>query len=220
MARVDVGMHPSVAAQLCVADKEIPALRVLRGDVAFGYPLRAATTAGEVVQRMIEQEGIEMGSLERDATAIEQLESSRRTHVVARLSHAESVHAFEQVAAAFAGLITFAIASPAPPAEAIRSGPAGRDAVEAAEAVELFRERSAEMEGEPSSVRLPATLARTKIPSQRAATRTRQASPSPPTAAPAAGATRPPAVTTAAAAAAASTAAAPPPFAPPRPAAP
>ena len=95
---------------------------------------------------MLEEEVVQFGSLRRDAAAMAELEASSRTRVVASLSSAESIRAFEQVAAAYAGTITFAIVPPPPPPE----GAAEAD-VEALEEVELFRERSADMEGECGS---------------------------------------------------------------------
>ena len=146
LARVDLSAHPSVAAQLQLADSEIPALRVLRGDASFGYAPRSGRSAGELAQAMLEEEVVQFGSLRRDAAAMAELEASSRTRVVASLSSAESIRAFEQVAAAYAGTITFAIVPPPPPPE----GAAEAD-VEALEEVELFRERSADMEGECGS---------------------------------------------------------------------
>ena len=144
LARVDLSTHPSVAAQLRVADSEIPTLRVLRGDASFGYALRGGRTAGEMARAMLAEEAVQFGSIERDAPAMAELEASSRTRVVASLSSAESVRAFEQVAAAYAGTITFAIIPPSPPPE----GVAAEEGASAGDVVELFRERSADMEGE------------------------------------------------------------------------
>ncbi|KAL1495863.1 hypothetical protein AB1Y20_014507 [Prymnesium parvum] len=152
LARVDVRAHPAVAARLHAFPSDIPALRVLRGDPSFGYPLRAAHRAAEIAAAMVEEAARPVGGLELDAAARARLGGSGKTHVVAWLSSGESKRSVELVAAAFGGAVGFAIA----PAE-------GED-----ERVELFRERSDDMIGEPASVVLPPTMARRNASDPRA----------------------------------------------------
>ena len=108
-ARVDVSAHPAAATQLGVSITEVPTLRVLRGDALFGYPLRSGMSAAEIASRMREEQALQLGSLELDELAMASLEASSGTRVVASLCSEESITAFEQVAAAFAGTITFAM---------------------------------------------------------------------------------------------------------------
>ncbi|KAL3931149.1 MAG: hypothetical protein SGPRY_001248 [Prymnesium sp.] len=146
MVRADIRSRPSVAAQLHVSLSDTPALRVLRGDPSFGYPLPGGMRASEIVENMMAQQAIDLSSLYHDASSLTRLDASPRTRVVAHLSHPHSIHAFKQVAVAYAGVITFAMVITNSSVEGEPSSSRGKQPGDT-EQVELFRERSEQMKG-------------------------------------------------------------------------
>ena len=128
MAQIDVTAFPAALSALRIADAELPCVRILRGDDRFGYPLRlsgATMVAGTLADALSSEYEATYGdggvrALPPDELAA--LESGvvlpgvQGTRVIGRgLTHPRSVHAFEQVAYALRGAVTFARAAPAPP---------------------------------------------------------------------------------------------------------
>ena len=48
MAQIDAEAFPRAASMLHVESVELPAVRILRGDASFAYPLRAGGSAAEL----------------------------------------------------------------------------------------------------------------------------------------------------------------------------
>ncbi len=118
LAQIDAETFPRAAASLHVEAVEMPAIRLVRGDAAFGYPLRAGGSVAELLSRL----RIEISR--RDAPAAKRLlpeELSRLesdgngTRVLVRASRQSSLRAVEQVAHALHGAVTFAL--PASPSD-------------------------------------------------------------------------------------------------------
>jgi len=187
MAQLDADAFRAVAPTLHVSSVELPTIRVLRGDVRFGYPLRSGNTASEIEARLrfeVDQPGTVVARL--DAASLDELQPSavppgKGTRVIGHLTSPQSVRAFEQVAHAFRGVIHFMLPeSPEPavpppssppslppaPSESPSSMPPPSppstpppQLVHSSERLVLLRESSEDMAGEPPSLELRVDVA-------------------------------------------------------------
>ena len=125
MAQLDAREFPHVASMLRLAPQELPAVRILRGDPTFSYPLRSSTAAAEMLARLVDESQQPQTASVVAALDVAELvafagvaEGSVRdgTRVVANVSSARSLRAVRQVAHAFHGTIRFATLLSASPA--------------------------------------------------------------------------------------------------------
>ena len=129
LAQLDVDAFPTVSMALRVAAAEIPTIRILRSDTRFAYPLRVGANAGEIEARLRQQLERDARSVVRrlDAEALDALSNASApgtgTRVVGELRQVESLRAFEQVAHAYHGIISFFLPASAPPSSALQLAP-------------------------------------------------------------------------------------------------
>ena len=176
MAQIDAETFHRVAATLNVESIELPVVRILRGDAAFGYSLGWNGTPEQLAALLVEQIG--RGSSATARLDVEQLDALERgagapgngTRVVAELSHPRSVWAAEQVAHALRGAVSVALPISAPPtassppaappvappvAPSSRTDENARPDVTRPERVRLIREVSEHTAGDVSALEMP-----------------------------------------------------------------
>ena len=130
MAQIDVRQFPAAAAFLHVTSVQVPAMRILRGDHQFGYPLQLqgngnaadivaalraelSRASGSIVSRLSEAEIDALG------------ERPDQTYVVANVSDPRNAASIEQVAHALHGAVNFVLLAEAPPSSPL-SGASSR----------------------------------------------------------------------------------------------
>ena len=123
MAQLDTEKFPRAAALLHVEAVELPAIRMLRGDASFGYPLRAGfgSSAQELAARIRSEidRGASPLTARLELAALQGFEhDGNDTRVVADVTRPRSVRAIEQVAHALHGAVRFAMPFAAPPSTA------------------------------------------------------------------------------------------------------
>lgn len=123
MAQINAESFPRASARLHIEAVELPAIRVLRGDASFGYPLLTGlgSSAQELAAHIKQQ--LDRGAAPLVATLspadIGDLEHrANDTRVIAEVSNPMSSHALEQVAHALHGAVRFATPLAPPPGSA------------------------------------------------------------------------------------------------------
>ena len=158
MAQINVESFPRAASLLNVESVELPAIRILRGDAAFGYPLRSAAGGAQALLAQLRTEITRL-----PAPAIERLDpddlaefeaTGKGTRVVAELTDSHSVRALGQVTHALHGAVRFAMPQVAPPT-APHGGATSAPSPPPVARVRLVREVSADFDGEEPALEMP-----------------------------------------------------------------